>query len=138
MHRQSGRVEDMLESDLKEDTDEVADISDEDLSAPGAPWTEEEALAIMSKLYVIGKMRPFTRDKMHEKIECYADAPDANLSNPSVVPCSYWDNRWHHQGVQPSFPMMLRFGFHQCFKYRDGKGGGCNGRNPVSHSALKA
>ena len=102
-------------------------------SQRGASWTEEEALVVLAKLtsLVSTKYRPWIRDEnkkdVRSKFECFADGPDANDTQHQTVPCSYWRNHFPDHGTVPTWPMMLRFGFHSCMKYKDGSGG-CNGR----------
>eukprot|EP00929_Paragymnodinium_shiwhaense_P009213 TRINITY_DN113289_c0_g1_i1.p1 TRINITY_DN113289_c0_g1~~TRINITY_DN113289_c0_g1_i1.p1 ORF type:complete len:713 (+),score=117.09 TRINITY_DN113289_c0_g1_i1:110-2248(+) len=132
-HARRERMESaMLDSDLQKEADAEFDRASDEFSAPGAPWTEEEALAVYAKIVAFLDRQSYKRDNMDKKLECYADGPDANMTDATLVPCSHYKNGWHHRGVTPSFPMMLRFGFHQCFKHKHGGGGGCDGRMQVA------
>ena len=71
---------------------------------PGAPWSKEEVLAVKAKLNAIFAKRG-GEDALKEIY---------NGQNPST-----WMDR-------PNAAKMLRLGFHDCLKYKDGSGG-CDG-----------
>eukprot|EP00931_Biecheleriopsis_adriatica_P033665 TRINITY_DN19527_c0_g1_i1.p1 TRINITY_DN19527_c0_g1~~TRINITY_DN19527_c0_g1_i1.p1 ORF type:complete len:797 (+),score=130.25 TRINITY_DN19527_c0_g1_i1:95-2485(+) len=94
---------------------------------PGAPWTEAEGLIVMAKLHeIVHDWRQFL--DMASKSECYAEGPTSNSTNPNTVPCSFWHGGSGPatRGIWPTWPKMLRLGFHDCMRYKDGTGG-CDG-----------
>jgi len=100
---------------------------------PQAAWTEHEALIVMAKIRKMIKDVNRLSRALQEKWECFAPAPDSTPDHPKTVPCTNYVNRHGplFRGAIPSFPMLLRFGFHQCLRYADGTGG-CNGRLSLS------
>lgn len=91
----------------------------------GAPWTEDEALIVMAKVYAITTGTQGL-EQLKETLECYVEGPDSNETNPTRIPCIQHTNRYEGFGVDPSFRSLLRMGFHTCMKYKDGTGG-CDG-----------
>ena len=72
---------------------------------PGAPWSREEVLTVKSKLFAI-----FNNGALEALAQLYGswDGHDAN-----------WQD-------MPNAAKMLRLGFHDCVRYKDGSGG-CDG-----------
>ena len=79
---------------------------------PGAPWTHQEVLTVKSKLYSIfsGRGGYAALEQIYGKWQ----------SNPSN-----WKDFPNWMDV-PNAAKMLRLGFHDCLKYKDGTGG-CDG-----------
>eukprot|EP00930_Biecheleria_cincta_P084628 TRINITY_DN74078_c0_g1_i1.p1 TRINITY_DN74078_c0_g1~~TRINITY_DN74078_c0_g1_i1.p1 ORF type:complete len:794 (+),score=94.65 TRINITY_DN74078_c0_g1_i1:62-2443(+) len=94
----------------------------------GAPWTFSEAMIIMAKLHNIVHGHHHQFWEMARKMECYAEGPRSNATHLETVPCSFWTGHSGPvtRGVWPTWPKMLRLGFHDCMKYEDGTGG-CDG-----------
>jgi len=99
-------------------------------TAPGAPWTEDEVLIVMAKIHAMishqQELRKFF--KLEDTFECYASAPDSTGHDFKIVPCDHYESfsGFQGRGVAPTYPMLLRLGFHGCFRREDGTGG-CNG-----------
>ena len=70
---------------------------------PGAPWTHQEVLTVKSKLYSI-----FSGRGGYDALkQIYGENPSTWMDVPNAA-------------------KMLRLGFHDCLKYKDGTGG-CDG-----------
>ena len=79
---------------------------------PGAPWSHQEVLTVKSKLYSI-----FSGRGGYAALEQIYGKPPSNPSN--------WMDFPNWMDV-PNAAKMLRLGFHDCLKYKDGTGG-CDG-----------
>jgi hypothetical protein len=107
---------------------------------PGQPWTEEEALIVKAKLqYLASNAEDYMEAYMEElnaagtPFEC-ATEPATNFTTPcdgswpdplcTKKVCKIFNNE---PNVDNFAAKMLRLGFHDCFKYEDGVGGGCDG-----------
>ena len=79
---------------------------------PGAPWTHQEVLIVKSKLYSI-----FSGRGGYDALkQIYGENPSTWMDVPNAA-------------------KMLRLGFHDCLKYKDGTGGcdGCLNWEGVGH-----
>ena len=79
--------------------------------APGAPWTDEELRIVKAKLYAIYTKGTAALAQLYGSDEVYNKRGGVTEK---------------FQGAGPSAPKMLRLGFHDCLKYKDGTGG-CDG-----------
>eukprot|EP00928_Gymnodinium_smaydae_P062334 TRINITY_DN4622_c0_g1_i1.p1 TRINITY_DN4622_c0_g1~~TRINITY_DN4622_c0_g1_i1.p1 ORF type:complete len:705 (+),score=41.86 TRINITY_DN4622_c0_g1_i1:72-2186(+) len=96
-------------------------------NAEGIFWHRRDGLVIMAKLHeVVVNWRSYFR--MLRKHECYAEGPTSNATHPTAVPCQFYTTGAGPvtRGVSPSWPKVLRLGFHDCMKYTD-RTGGCDG-----------